>query len=49
MVGWSVNVYPSGAAIVGDTAYDVVEPETGVRFIQYALNTSNIVMRCMVV
>jgi len=49
MVGWSVNVYPSGAAIVGDTAYDVVEPETGIRFIQYNLNTSNTVMRCMIV
>jgi len=49
MVGWSTNVYPSGAAILGDTAYDVVEPETGVRFIQYILNTSAIVMRCMVV
>lgn len=49
MVGWSVNVYPSGAAILGDTAYDVVEPETGIRFIQYILNTSPIVMRCMVV
>lgn len=49
MVGWSTNVYPSGAALLGDTAYDVVEPETGVRFIQYILNTSNIVMRCMIV
>ena len=49
MVGWSVNVYTSGAAVLGDTAYDVVEPETGVRFIQYILNTSNIVMRCMIV
>jgi hypothetical protein len=49
MVGWSVNVYPSGAAVLGDTAYDVLEPETGVRFIQYMLNTSAIVMRCMVV
>lgn len=49
MVGWSTNVYPSGAAILGDTAFDVLEPETGVRFIQYILNTSAIVMRCMVV
>lgn len=49
MGGWSVNVYTSGAAVLGDTAYDVVEPETGVRFIQYILNTSNIVMRCMIV
>lgn len=38
-----------GAAVLGDTAYDVVEPETGVRFIQYLLNTSAIVMRCMIV
>jgi hypothetical protein len=49
MVGWSTNVYPGGAAVLGDTAFDVVEPETGVRFIQYILNTSTIVMRCMIV
>lgn len=49
MVGWSVNVYPGGAAVLGDTAYDVVEPETGIRFIQYILNTSLVVMRCMIV
>lgn len=49
MTGFSTNVYPGGAAIVGDTAYDVVEPETGIRFIQYQLNTSNIVMRCMII
>jgi hypothetical protein len=49
MVGWSTNVYPSGAAVLGDTAFDVVEPETGVRFVQYILNTSTVVMRCMIV
>lgn len=49
MVGWSTNIYPSGGAVLGDTAYDVVEPETGVRFIQYILNSSTIVMRCMIV
>lgn len=49
MVGWGTNVYPSGAAVLGDTAFDVVEPETGVRFIQYILNTSTVVMRCMIV
>ncbi len=49
MDGWSTNVYPSGAAVLGDTAYDLVEPETGVRFIQYILNTSTVVMRCMIV
>jgi hypothetical protein len=49
MIGWSTNVYPSGAAVLGDTAFDVVEPTTGVRFIMYQLNTSTVVMRCMVV
>jgi hypothetical protein len=49
MVGWSTNVYPQGAAILGDTAFDVIEPETGVRFIQMILNSSTITMRCMVV
>lgn len=49
MTGFSTNVYPSGAAVNGDTAFDVVEPETGVRFVQYILNTSAVMMRCMVV
>lgn len=49
MVGWSTNVYTSGAAVLGDTAFDVVEPETGIRFVQYILNTSTVVMRCMIV
>ena len=49
MVGWSANVYPSGTAVLGDTAFDVVEPDTGVRFIQYILNTSTVSMRCMIV
>lgn len=49
MVGWSVNVYPSGAAVIGDTAFDVVEPETGLRYIYMILNTSTALMRCLVV
>lgn len=49
MDGWSANVYPGGAALVGDTAFDVVEPETGVRFVMMQLNTSTALMRCMVV
>lgn len=49
MIGWSVNTYPSGAAVLGDTAFNVVEPESGIRFIQYILNTSQVMMRCMVV
>jgi hypothetical protein len=47
--GWTQNVYPSGAALVGDTAFDVVDSVTGVRFIHMILNTSTIHMRCMVV
>lgn len=49
MVGFGTNVYPQGAAIVGDTAFDVVEPETNVRFLHMLLNTSAIHMRCMVI
>lgn len=49
MVGWGTNVYPQGAAVLGDTAFDTVEPETGIRFINMVLNTSAIHMRCMVV
>jgi hypothetical protein len=49
MVGFGTNVYPGGAAIVGDTAFDVVEPETGVRYLHMILNTSAIHMRCMVI
>jgi hypothetical protein len=49
MIGWGTNVYPQGAALLGDTAFDTVEPETGVRFINMILNTSTIHMRCMVV
>jgi hypothetical protein len=49
MIGWGTNVYPQGAALLGDTAFDTVEPETGVRFINMILNTSSIHMRCMVV
>jgi hypothetical protein len=49
MVGWGTNIYPQGAAVAGDTAFDTVEPETGIRFINMVLNTSTIHMRCMVV
>lgn len=49
MVGWSTNVYPGGAAVAGDTAFDVKEPETGIRFIMMQLNTSTALMRCMIV
>ncbi len=49
MIGLGTNVYPGGAAIVGDTSFDVVEPETNIRFLHMVLNTSAIHMRCMVI
>lgn len=49
MIGFSTNVYPGGAAVLGDTAFDVVEPESGIRFLHMLLNTSAIHMRSMVV
>jgi hypothetical protein len=49
MIGFGTNVYPGGAAILGDTAFDVVEPETGVRFLCMILNSVAINMRCMVI
>ena len=49
MVGLGTNIYPSGAAVVGDTAFDVVEPETGIRYLHMLLNTSAVHMRMMVI
>lgn len=49
MGGFTANIYPQGGAVVGDTAFDTVEPETGVRFLNMVLNSSNIHMRCMVI
>jgi len=49
MSGWTANVYPGGAALVGDTSFEVHDPVTGVRFVHMFLNTSTIHMRCMIV
>ncbi len=49
MVGFGTNVYPQGAAVVGDTAFDTIEPETGARFLNMLLNTSVIHTRCMII
>lgn len=49
MVGLGTNVYPGGAAIVGDTSFDVVEPDSGIRFLHMLLNTSAVHMRCMII
>lgn len=49
MVGWSYNPIPGSTAVVGDTAFDAVEPETGIRFVYMILNTSVSMARCMIV
>ncbi len=49
MVGLGTNVYPGGAAIVGNTSFDVVEPDSGIRFLHMLLNTSAVHMRCMII
>lgn len=49
MIGWSTNIYPSGGASIGDTAFDITESETGVTFIYVMLNSLTLMMRCMVI
>ena len=52
MVGWSTNINFTGAAIAGDTAFDLVyeiQPGSFVRFVYMVLNSSTIHMRCMVI
>ena len=49
--GWGQTTYTQGAAIAGDTLFDVsyVDGATNITFIYFILNTSNIMLRCMVV
>ena len=51
MEPWSVMTYPQGAAIVGDTCWDITYKDgaTEIDYVYLALNTSNILMRQMVV
>jgi hypothetical protein len=48
---WSVMLYPQGAAIVGDTAFDVIYKDgaTEIFYIYMLLNTSNILLRQAVI
>jgi hypothetical protein len=47
---WSSMLYPQGAAIVGDTAFDVIYDDTTDLFYVYmVLNSSNILLRQMVI
>jgi hypothetical protein len=49
--GWGQTTYTQGAAIAGDTLFDssYVDGATNITFLYFILNTSNIMLRCMVV
>jgi hypothetical protein len=49
--GWSVMPALQGAALLGDTAWDVrfIDGATEVAYVYMILNTSSIVLRCMVI
>jgi hypothetical protein len=51
MLPWSTMLYPQGAAIVGDTAFDVVYEDgaTEIFYVYMLLNTSNVLLRQMVI
>jgi hypothetical protein len=49
--GWSVMPALQGAALLGDTAWDVrfIDGATEIAYVYMILNTSSIVLRCMVI
>jgi hypothetical protein len=51
MHGWTTVLYTQGAAIVGDTAFDVTYKDgaTEIEYIYFVLNTSTILYRQMVI
>lgn len=51
MFPWSTMIYPQGAAVVGDTAFDVIYKDgaTDIFYVQMVLNTSNVCLRQMVI
>ncbi len=50
-VGWNTMTYTQGAALAGDTCFDARynDGATTIIFVYMILNTSNIMLRCMVV
>lgn len=48
---WATMLYPQGAAVVGDTAFDVIYKDgaTDIFYVYQLLNTSNITLRQMVI
>lgn len=51
MFPWGTMLYPQGAAIVGDTAFDVVYEDgaTDIFYVYFLMNTSQVMLRQMVV
>ena len=51
MDGWGTVLMPQGGGVVGDTAFDVTyrDGATEIDYIYFALNTSNILLRQMVI
>lgn len=51
MFPWSTMLYPQGAAVVGDTAFDVIYEDgaTDIFYVYFLLNTSQVMLRQMVV
>ena len=49
--GWSVMTYTQGAAIAGDTSFDVhyTDGATEIDYVYMVLNTSTVMLRCMVI
>lgn len=51
MDGWSVMLYPNSTALLGDTAFDIQyrDGATEISYIYMLLNTSNVMLRQMVI
>jgi hypothetical protein len=51
MFPWSTMLYPQGAAVLGDTAFDVAYKDgaTEIYYVYMLLNTSNVLLRQMVI
>jgi hypothetical protein len=49
--GWSTMTYTQGAAVLGDTAFDITYTDgaTKIVYMYMILNTSTVVLRCMVI
>lgn len=49
--GWGQFLFPNGAAVVGDTAFDVQyhDGEVNINYVYMLLNTSAVLLRCMVI